>query len=212
MRRRHGDHDARLADRHRADPVGDRAARARPSRGDLVRDLPHRLQRHRRVGFIFEMERALAARPLARRADEHQRGAVFRHDHPGQHRVRVERLPGQKKTAVLRRETIARRLRRAAGYRGQERQLVAVSQRLVVGRVFLVARHERRPDQPGVGRAAFGEQFLQLSGRHAFFGRRYADLASAQSFREPGEQADRPLLFHVVNPAESMCWIWNSIS
>lgn len=163
MRPGDGDDDARLADADDADAMMDRAARARPALVQLAADLLQRAQRHRLIGFVLELDRPLSGGPLAGRADEDDRRPVVGMLDQRSDLGRVERL-GADAAGGCRRDRSAAAV--AAGYRRQQRELVAAADELAVGGISFVAGREADGDQAGVGGIGLAQRGLQLADGH----------------------------------------------
>src|SRR5438067_12231398 len=136
VRRTGRDDDRDLSDRQIPDAVVHHDARRGILRLEPVRDLAHLPLGHLGVGLVLEVRHPLPSTAVAYRAQEHDDAAERRVAH-GPERV-VHRQS-------RRRHHDRRGAHRAAGHRWDERDLVAVGQRLVRGDVFTVPCDHDRP-------------------------------------------------------------------
>lgn len=77
MRGTDGDEDAGLADFEAAEAVNDGEPVDGEGFAHVVANFAHFDERHRLVGFVFEIKRTFAARMIANDAFKHGNGAVF---------------------------------------------------------------------------------------------------------------------------------------
>ena len=136
MRCRRGDHDGDIADAKPADTMLDRDAHAGNLGFDLVAELGHHLDRHRRVGLVLEVIDRGAAAVQAHHAGERRDAAHAVAAHRGDAPIERQHAIGELDMAAA-----------ATRDRRDQRELVAIVQHVIVVDEVLIDRDTIPPAQ-----------------------------------------------------------------